>query len=76
VKLGIFLLIFGLVLAAVGVFAWQYAQSSMWEAILGEFFGCHEQYEQALMARAGSIGLTVLGGGLAVGGIVRMIVKR
>jgi hypothetical protein len=75
-KLGIFLLIFGLALAAVGVFAWQYAQSSMWEAILGELFGYHEQYEQALLVRAAGLGLTVFGGGLALGGIVRMIVKR
>lgn len=75
-KLGIFLLLFGLILAAIGVFTWQFAQSSMWEAILGEFFGYHEQYEQALIARAGGMALTVLGGGLALGGLVRMIVKR
>jgi hypothetical protein len=75
-KLGIFLLVFGLLLAAAGVFAWQYAESSMWEAILGEFFGYHAEYSQALLVRAGGIGLTVLGGGLALGGIVRMIVKR
>lgn len=75
-KLGIFLLLFGLILAAIGVFTWQYAESSMWEAILGEFFGYHEQYEQALIARAGGMALTVLGGGLALGGLVRMIVKR
>jgi hypothetical protein len=76
VKLALFFLVFGLLVATIGVFLWQYAQSSMWEAILGEFFGYHQQYEQALLVRAGGIGLTVLGGGLAVGGIVRMIVKR
>jgi len=48
----------------------------MWEAILGEFFGYHAEYEKALLVRAGGIGLTVLGGGLALGGIVRMIIKR
>ncbi|MCD6599543.1 MAG: hypothetical protein J7L19_03115 [Dehalococcoidia bacterium] len=75
-KLGIFLLVFGLFLAALGVFAWQFAQSSMWETVLGEFFGYHEEYEQALMLRAGGLALTVFGGGIALGGLVRMIVKR
>jgi len=75
-KLGIFLLIFGLFLAAIGVFAWQYAESSMWEAIIGEFFGYHEQYQQTLGVRAAGLGLTVFGGGLALGGMVRMIVKK
>jgi len=75
-KLGIFLLVFGLLIAAVGVFAWQYAQPSMWGATLGELFGFHEDYEEVVLIRAGGIGLTVFGGGLALGGIVRMIVKR
>jgi hypothetical protein len=75
-KLGIFLLIFGLLLAAVGVFAWQYAESSMWEAIIGHLFGYHEQYEHAVLGKAAGLALTVFGGGLALGGIVRMIVKR
>lgn len=75
-KLGIFLVIFGLILAGIGVAAWQYAQSAMWEAQLGEIFGYHEQYEQALLIRAIGLGVTVVGGGLFIGGIVRMIVKR
>jgi len=75
-KLGLFMLIIGLLFAALGVFAWQFAQSSMWEATLGEFFGYHEQYQQSLMLRAGGLALTVLGGGIALGGLVRMIVKR
>jgi predicted negative regulator of RcsB-dependent stress response len=65
VKLGIFFLMFGLLLAAIGVFAWQYAQSNLWEAALGEFFGYHQQYEQALMVRAGGMASTIVGGGLA-----------
>jgi len=75
-KLGIFFLVFGLLIAAVGVFAWQCAAPSIWEATLGELFGFHEEYEGALMLRAGGMALTVFGGGLALGGIVRMIVKR
>lgn len=35
-----------------------------------------QAYEQGTMVEAGGLGLTVLGGGLAIGGIVRMIVKR
>ena len=58
------------------VFAWQYAQSHLSEAILDEFFGYHQQYEQTLMVRAGGMGLTIVGGGLALGGIVRMVVRR
>ena len=75
-KLGIFLLIFGLILAGVGVAAWQYAESAMWEAEIGEIFGYHQQYEKALLIRSGGLGIAVFGGGLAIGGIVRMIVTR
>jgi hypothetical protein len=75
-KLGIFLLIFGLLLAAIGVFAWQYTQPSMWEAILGDLFGYHEQSQWILIIRAAGLALTVFGGGLALGGIVRMILRR
>ena len=75
-KLGIFLLIFGLILAGVGVAAWQWAESAMWEAEFGEVFGYHQQYQEVLLTRAGGLGVAIFGGGLAIGGIVRMIVKR
>jgi len=71
-KLGIFLLVFGLLIAAVGVSAWQYVEPAMLEAIIGEY----SDADLLVLIRAGGIGLTVFGGGLALGGIVRMIVKR
>lgn len=74
-KLGIFLLIFGLVLAAAGVAAWQYGLD-LQSTFLGIPRHGQQAYEQGTMVEAGGLGLTVLGGGLAIGGIVRMIVKR
>lgn len=70
-KLGMFLLIFGLVLAGGGVAMWMYADPnvSLW-------FGGRFSVDEARMLEAGGIGLTILGGGLALGGIVRMIVAR
>ena len=70
-KLGMFLLIFGLVLAGGGVAMWMYADPnvSLW-------FGGRFSVDEAQMLEAGDIGLTILGGGLALGGIVRMIVAR
>ncbi len=70
-KLGIFLLIFGLLIAAVGVAAFMYADpnTSFW-------IGGRLDVEQARLVDAVGMGITVLGGGLAIGGIVRMIVKK
>jgi hypothetical protein len=71
VKLGIFMLIFGLILAGAGVAAFTYADPNV-----SLFIGGRLGVEQARIADAAGIGVTVLGGGLAIGGIVRMIVKR
>lgn len=76
-KLGVFLLVFGLLLAGIGIAAWQYAQSAVGGAYREGIFGSPpELYTWPLLFGAGGLGLTIFGGGLAVGGIVRMIVKR
>jgi len=70
-KLGMFLLIFGLVLTGGGVAMWMYADPnvSLW-------FGGRFSVDEARMLNAGAIGLTIIGGDLALGDIVRMIVTR
>jgi len=60
-KLGIFLLVFGVVLAATGVALLQYVL----------LYPRPGPMEQAVFT-----GVAILGGGLALGGIIRMIVKR
>ena len=60
-KLGIFLLILGLIIAVGGAFAWQYYNPS--------FLG-YRTYEAQQFYSAG-IGGIILGGGLAIGGIIR-----
>lgn len=64
-KLGIFLLIIGLLIIGLGAYYWQYYSPS--------FLGYRSQEAQQLFS-AGIAGM-VVGIGLAVGGIVRMIVK-
>ena len=65
-KLGIFLLVVGLLIAGAGAYAWQYYNPS--------FLGYRPQEAQQFVAIG--IGGMVLGGGLAIGGIVRMVLKR
>lgn len=65
-KLGIFLLIFGLLIAGGGAYAWQYYGPT--------FLGYRTQEAQQFFS-LGMAGM-ILGGGLAIGGIIRMIVKR
>jgi hypothetical protein len=74
-KLGIFLLVFGLVLAAAVVVALVFGQD-LQSTFLGFPRYGQEAYTQCVEAEAVGLGLTVLGSGLAIGGIVRMIVKR
>ena len=69
-KLGISMLVIGLLLAGFGIFLWNFAGSA------GPFSSWFSTYEDASMARAIGMGVTVFGGGLSIGGIVRMIVKR
>ena len=70
-KLGIFMLVVGLILAGIGVATFIYADPNMsfWGATIFNV-------EEAQMVNALGIGATVVGGGLAVGGIIRMILKR
>jgi hypothetical protein len=59
-------LILGLIIAAAGAFAWQNYDPT--------FLGYRTE-ERQLYYSIG-IGAMVLGGGIAIGGIIRMIVKR
>lgn len=70
-KLGIFLLVFGLVLAGAGAVAWTFMDpaTASWYAYHGDWYT-----PQAV--NSVGVGMMVFGGGLALGGIVRMIVKR
>lgn len=70
-KLGIFMLVFGLILAGVGIGVFTYADpnASFW-------VGGRLSVEEARIADAAGIGVAIIGGGLALGGIVRMILKR
>jgi hypothetical protein len=69
-KLGIAMLIIGLLFAGFGVFLWDPGNSMRY---LVE--PSNELQQLAFYASIGK-GLTVFGGGLTIGGIVRMIVKR
>jgi hypothetical protein len=65
-KLGIFMLLFGLIIAAVGAGLWFFSEPT--------FLG-YRSYE-AQQNVAFGLGGVVFGGGLAIGGLVRMIAKR
>jgi hypothetical protein len=65
-KLGIFLLILGLLIAGAGAYTWQYYNPNL--------LGYRTQEAQQFFSMG--IGGMILGGGLAVGGIIRMVVKR
>jgi len=68
-KLGIFLLIFGFLLLGIGVAAWQYGADLL--STLAPY-----ESEFAQTPTAAGLAVAVLGTGLIIGGIVRMIVKR
>ena len=70
-KLGIFMLVVCLILAGIGVTSFMYADPNMsfWGATVFDV-------EESWVINAAGVGITVLGGGLAIGGIIRMIVKR
>jgi hypothetical protein len=68
--MGIFLLVIGVLIGAVGVTAFMYIDPNH---IL--LFGGPVNFEEARLIQASSIGLMVLGGGLALGGIIKIIRK-
>jgi len=74
-KLGIFLLVFGLILAGAGIAAWQYG-GDLQSTVLGIPRHGSSDYQLGEMASAAGLGVLVLGGGLAIGGIIRMFIKR
>jgi len=80
-KFGIFMLIVGLFFAGLGIFLWDLASSAV-VIVPGGIFDykiTHDwfsSYEQASLVRAIGIGIAVIGSGLSIGGIVRMIAKR
>jgi uncharacterized membrane protein YidH (DUF202 family) len=65
-KLGIFLLIIGVLIAGAGMYAWQYYEPT--------FLGLRTHEEQQFFSAG--MGAMVVGGGLVIGGIIRMVVKR
>jgi len=67
-KLGIAMLVVGLALAAFGVFMGSAASSAV---------SCGEaEYREVALYESAAYGMLVFGGGLSIGGIVRMILKR
>ncbi len=72
-KLGISLLVIGLIFAAVGAALLIGASPNT----AGLFFNSPNERSAAVdIAKAAGIGLAVFGGGLTIGGIVRMILKK
>lgn len=69
-KLGISMLVVGLLFAGFGVFLWDPGSSARY--MLEPY---SELRDIALYSSIGK-GLTVFGGGLSIGGIVRMVVKK
>jgi len=67
-KLGIAMLLIGLLCAGFGVFLGNAASSAI---SYGE-----AEHEEVFLYESAAWGLLVFGGGLSIGGIVRMIVKR
>jgi len=71
VKLGIFMLIVGLLIAGFGIFLWSMITECVNSLAPGTMIS-----GEAFYYKAGGAGLVVFGSGLTIGGIVRMIVKR
>ena len=71
-KLGISMLIVGLLIAGLGIAAWNYGSGVTWWSALWS----GKDLEEAAMLSSIGMGMMVFGGGLSIGGIVRMVVKR
>jgi hypothetical protein len=78
-KLGLFLLVIGLVIAGMGVALWQYGESrANLILLLQDMFlepNFPFSYARAQMMKAIGIGLLVPGGGLILGGFVTILKK-
>lgn len=66
-KTGIIMLIIGLIVAGAGVTAWLFSDS---------YLSASPNDETIMLLQAVGLGGTIIGGGLGLGGIIRMIVKR
>ena len=69
-KLGISMLVVGLLFAGFGVFLWDPGSSARY------WLEPYSELQDIALYMSIGKGLTVFGGGLTIGGIVRMIVKR
>ena len=69
-KLGISMLVVGLIFAGFGVFLWDPGSSARY------WLEPYSELQDIALYMSIGKGLTVFGGGLTIGGIVRMIVKR
>lgn len=68
-KFGLFLLILGLLLAGAATALWMYAEPGLyWQGSRG--------WHEAKSLDAIGIGVMVVGGGIALGGVIRMIIRR
>jgi uncharacterized membrane protein YciS (DUF1049 family) len=74
-KLGIAMLVIGLLFAAVGLGAWYLAANEPYATAFG-YPVDRSEYELLMLIQSSGLAGAVFGGGLALGGIVRMIVKR
>ena len=69
-KLGISMLVIGLIFAGFGVFLWDPGSSARY------WLEPYSELQDIALYMSIGKGLTVFGGGLTIGGIVRMVVKR
>ena len=69
-KLGIAMLVIGLVIAGIGFGLWQFYSMEM----ATQSYAAHNLLYARYVATAA--GATLFGGGLSIGGIVAMIIKR
>ncbi len=74
-KVGFTIFITGIIIAAIGVVFWQYGNSYS-QSLYDLIESGNTKLDIARVAEASGLGIIVLGGGLAIGGLVRMILKR
>lgn len=74
-KLGIAMLVVGMLMAAVGVGVWYMMANQPIPTMFG-YPVDREEYDLIMFIKSCGLVGVVFGGGLALGGIVRMIIKR